>query len=115
MGCICTTAASGPGALNFHELSALDIDGKLINFSDLKGKVSRHQYTIVFGHGVAFRFTFSVAGRHGREYRIELRSNQAGVSTNRLFVLGRVPARSLICANQVLWDGNSPYCTFKRR
>ncbi len=40
MGGACTTAAaSGPGAQSFYELSALDVDGIMFNFADLKGKV----------------------------------------------------------------------------
>jgi hypothetical protein len=48
MGGACTTAAaSGPGAQSFYELSALDVDGNMFNFADLKGKVCLHPQRIV--------------------------------------------------------------------
>ena len=39
MGGVCATQAQGPGALSFYEISAQDIDGKMRNMSEWKGKV----------------------------------------------------------------------------
>jgi ubiquinone/menaquinone biosynthesis C-methylase UbiE len=44
-GCCATGSGSGPIAESFYELSALDINEKMLNFADWKGKVCYESVT----------------------------------------------------------------------